>query len=667
MACYFHATVAEFLRTLPSEVFAQLTLHHASDGFAEMRTELPLTWWNDLDSLRAALGLVVAERQDAAHWHLFLEFTIPRKMKRLDVVLVTSDAIVILECKTGNIDSEARRQVEEYALLLHYFHKPSDRKRLIPIVVSRAAERIAAPTRQRELELPSLPSYWILPTQCCSWHDLPRTLLDSGSESTTHIDGDEWNDGPYRPTPTIIEAALSLRSGLRLGDIAQSEAAEEDIADVTKTIQEIVQRAQVERQHAIVFLTGVPGSGKTLVGLSLAHLSESRTDAIHFMSGNGPLVSVLQEVFRRHAMEQGVPSREAQIDAETLIENVHHFAKVYTEQDKDRAPSNHVVVFDEAQRAWDLAQSRRKFAREDSEPDMLLKIMERHRDWACVVALVGGGQEINDGEAGLEEWGKALSERPTAWQVYASPEVIDGGTSTAHRRLFGEGVEPRNVQTSEMLHLKTSNRSLRADNLAGWVNAVLAGDEETAAGFKIADKFPLFLTRSLTQARNKLRHESLGKTRFGLVGSSEADRLRAEGLEPSGTFHRDYPWHHWYLAGREDVRSSCFCEVFATEFEIQGLELDWIGLCWGGDLIRKGGEWKTRKFWTARIPKWIQIKNEAERRYRINAYRVLLTRARQGTVIYVPAGDVNDPTRSPAEMDCTAEYLLRCGVRRLRA
>jgi hypothetical protein len=218
-----------------------------------------------------------------------------------------------------------------------------------------------------------------------------------------------------------------------------------------------------------------------------------------------------------------------------------------------------------------------------------------------------------------------------------------------------------------MLHLRTSSRSLRADNLAAWVNAVLAGEAESTAKFNIADKFPLFLTRSLNQARNKLRHESLGESRFGLVGSSEADRLRAEGLEPSGSFHRDYPWHHWYLAGRDDVRSSYFCEVFATEFEIQGLELDWIGLCWGGDLIREGNEWRTRKFWTPGIPKWIHIKNDAQRQYRINAYRVLLTRARQGTVIYVPAGDVNDTTRSPTEMDCTAEYLLRCGVRRLRS
>lgn len=300
-------------------------------------------------------------------------------MKRLDVVLVTSTSIVILECKTGSNTSEARRQVEEYALLLHYFHRPSHQKRLIPIVVSRSVGQNTVTLRQHELEFPSLPSYWISPTQSCSWQDLPAMLRESVPESTDKVSGDEWNEGPYRPTPTIIEAALSLRSGLRVGDIAQSEAAEQDIANVTRFIQEVVDRSRVERQHAIVFLTGVPGSGKTLVGLSLAHLSESRTDAIHFMSGNGPLVSVLQEVFRRHAMQEGMPSGQAQISAETLIENVHHFAKEYTEKDKDRAPSNHVVVFDEAQRAWDLAQSRRKFAREDSEPDMLLKIMNGMR------------------------------------------------------------------------------------------------------------------------------------------------------------------------------------------------------------------------------------------------------------------------------------------------
>ena len=208
---------------------------------------------------------------------------------------------------------------------------------------------------------------------------------------------------------------MALRSGLSIGDIAQSEAAEEDIAAVTNEIQRIVDEARLERRRSIVFLTGVPGSGKTLVGLSLAHLGRAKEDAIHFMSGNAPLVGVLQSVFKRHAMQKGLPSRDAEIQAETLIEDVHLFAKEYTEKDTLNPPSNHVVVFDEAQRAWDLEQGRRKFGREDSEPTMLLKIMERHKDWACVIALVGGGQEINSGEAGLEEWGKAIDASVENW------------------------------------------------------------------------------------------------------------------------------------------------------------------------------------------------------------------------------------------------------------
>jgi hypothetical protein len=667
MAAYFHSTVDAFLRTTPSEVLSKLTLSYSADGFSEMRTDTPVAWWDDMESLRFAMHQLILARPEAATWQLLLEFSIPRKMKRLDVVLVTADAIVILECKTGLITSEARRQVEDYALLLHYFHKPSDQKHLYPFVVSDLAEESSEIERQRELELPSLPSYWIAPTQVSRWSNLHTALIDTLPLSAALVDGDAWNDGAYRPTPAIIEAALALRSGLRIGAIAQSEAAEQDITDVTDAIHQIVEEARAKHQHSIVFLTGVPGSGKTLVGLSLAHLGENREDAIHFMSGNGPLVSVLQEVFRRHAMSKKIPSAQAQIEAETLIENVHHFAKEYTERDKNRAPSNHVVIFDEAQRAWDLAQSKRKFAREDSEPDMLLKIMERHGDWACVVALVGGGQEINDGEAGLEEWGRALLDRKVEWHVYASPEVLEGGTSTAYRRLFPADIEPRNLQTNSMLHLRTSNRSLRADRLAGWVNAVLEGDANSAAAFRIADKFPLFLTRNLDQARSKLRHESLGESRYGLIGSSEADRLRAEGLEPSGSFHREYPWHHWYLAGREDVRSSYACEVFATEFEIQGLELDWTGICWGGDLIHRDSGWVGRKFWTAGTPKWIVIKSEIEKRFRLNAYRVLLTRARQGAVIYVPIGDARDMTRRPEEFDQTAEFLYRCGARRLRA
>ncbi len=665
MASYFRTSIAGFMAVSDSEVLAQLTLGYARSGFARMHTDLPLTWWDDLAALRRVLETVGAERE----WQVLLEFSVPRKERRLDVVLLTGSAIILLECKRGAANHDAVRQVEEYALLLHYFHQPSDQRRIYPIVVSATAisgsHASAFGLAQGELGFPTLPSFWIAPTQITLWDALPGLLTSIAEGHASATDGEAWDDGRYCPTPTIIDAALALRSGLKIHEIAHSEAAEHDIETVTEEIREIVFKAQAEQSHAICFLTGVPGSGKTLVGLSLAHLSESRTDAIHFMSGNGPLVSVLQELFKQQAMRDGVPAAPALMQAKTLIENVHVFARTYTDQDQDRAPSNHVIIFDEAQRAWNLTQNLRKFARNYSEPEMLLKIMERHKDWAVVIALVGGGQEINDGEAGLEEWGKALHGSHREWRVFASPEVIAGGSSTAGHTLFGTASPRSPVRQRETLHLRTSNRSLRADNLARWVNHVLDGEVEGAAALEITRRFPIFLTRSLEGARGCLKRESLGNSRFGLVASSGAARLRAEGLEPSSDFHAAYPWHHWYLAPRADIRSSFSCEVFATEFEIQGLELDWIGLCWSGDFIWSGGRWLARDMRHGQQSKWGLIRKSEQQKFRQNAYRVLLTRARQGMVIYVPAGDAADPTRQPAELDDTAAYLLRCGVTEL--
>ena len=246
--------------------------------------------------------------------------------------------------------------------------------------------------------------------------------------------------------------------------------------------------------------------------------------------------------------------------------------------------------------------------------------------------------------------------------ICASPEVLVGGPSTAGHRLFGD-TEQREVKTSSTLHLRTSNRSLRAEKLATWVNCVLDGDWEGAAHLRITEKFPILLSRNLNQTRSMLREQGIGVNRFGLAGSSGAARLRAEGLEPSSTFHADYAWEHWYLGERTDVRSSFQCEVFATEFEIQGLELDWIGLCWGGDCIWSDGHgWLLRALRPSERSKWTLIKNQDKQTYRRNAYRVLLTRARMGIVVFVPRGDLNDPTNLPAEFEETARYLLRCGV-----
>ncbi len=670
MASYFRSSLGEFLCTSDSEVLTRLTLGYASSGFSQMHTELPLTWWDDLGSLRAAVYRLVEECSASAEWQMLLEFSVPRKQRRLDVVILGGAQIILLECKCGPATAEAIRQVEEYALLLHYFHKPSHQRFIRPVVVSAtdlSRGRVVSPEAQRELNFQTLPSFWIAPTLVCSWSELPSVLLQMDDHMLTDQDSTAWDAGQYLPTPTIIEAALALRTGLKIKDIAHSEASEFDITAVEQEIRKIVSEAQSRRGHFICFLTGVPGSGKTLVGLSLAHLGENRTDAIHFMSGNGPLVSVLQELFRRQAMRDGVPAASARTHAQTLIENVHVFAREYSEQDLTQPPYHHVVIFDEAQRAWNLKQNLRKFARNYSEPEMLLGIMERHQDWAVVIALVGGGQEINDGEAGLEEWGKAIQESHCDWQIFASPEVIAGGESTAGHTLLEPGSALDKVHQRVTLHLRTSNRSMRADNLARWVNLLLSGDAQSASALKVTERYPIFLTRSLNEARKYLRREAIGDSRYGLVASSGAARLRAEGLEPSSDFHGAYPWHHWYLAPRTDVRSSFQCEVFATEFEIQGLELDWVGLCWSGDFIWSDERWVGRDLRHGQQSKWGLIRSEEQNLYRRNAYRVLLTRARQGMVLYVPAGSAEDETRRCGELDQTAEYLLRCGVIRLPA
>jgi len=663
MACFYQTSVEGFLAQSDEHVLARLSVGYANRGFTSQYADQTLTWIRDIALLRVTLEQCARESGSARYWGLLFEFSIPRKEVRIDVVLLVRDVIVVLEAKTGKTASEARRQIEEYALLLHYFHRASAEHRIIPIIVSpELAEPDLDGLNQCEL-FPQLARYWIAPVIKSSWQRLAELLHTIESHSNNQITSEVWDDSPYFPVPSILEAAMALRSGLSIREIAHSEASEHEIEKVQQAIQGYVDAAQTEKHHAICFLTGVPGSGKTLVGLSLAHSEESKASATHFMSGNGPLVKVLQHLFTKESMRTGAKAAQARAEARTLIENVHVFARNYTDDDK-RAPSNHSIIFDEAQRAWNRAQNMKKFNRDYSEPEMLLGIMERHDDWAFVVALVGGGQEINDGEAGLEEWGRALISSSKDWVIYASPEVLEGGTSTAGHRLFDSSSSSKRVRTSASLHLRTSNRSLRAENLATWVNKVLDEDAEGAASLRMNEKFPIFLSRDLAQTRTTLRDNGVGANRYGLVGSSGAARLRAAGLEPNSTFHADYPWEHWYLGERTDVRSSYRCEVFATEFEIQGLELDWIGLCWGGDFIWDEFHtcWQVRKLLHGRETKWGAIKNRDKQIYRKNAYRVLLTRARQGMVLFIPRGDTNDPTNFPEGFDKTAEYLLRCGV-----
>lgn len=667
MPAFYRAPIAEFLSVSASELIGRLSTAYAHSGFEMQRATQTLTWADDVVRLQNVLRAVADSSSVEVNWSILLEFPIPRKEKRIDVVILAGDTILILELKSSVQGEQSLRQAEEYALLLHYFHQPSERRRIVALVVS-PGPISTTPNLQRFLPIVEAPAYWIPPIEQVSWDMLAARLLSLTTDSFVDpLDPPSWDNGEYRPVPTIIQAALSLKAGLSIREVAHSRAARHDVEKLTSFVTALVENCRRNNRFAICFVTGVPGSGKTLVGLNLAFGTQPGQEPIHFMSGTGPLVQVLQAVLARdHQVREGVRADKAKIYAKTLIENVHVFAKEYANDVQNRAPSNHVIIFDEAQRAWDRKQNFNKFKRDYSEPEMLLKIMERHQDWAVVVALVGGGQEINSGEAGLGEWGRALLSAGRRWAIYASPEALEGGSAVAGSQLLPSKPEaPLELHKEPQLHLDVSVRSLKAESYSAWVNQVVEGKASAAAALKAQEHFPILLTRSLSDLRLILRQNTLGESRRGLVASSRATRLRADGLEPDSTFHQSYRWDHWYLAPSTDVRASSQLEVFATEFEIQGLELDWIGLCWGGDFVWSPTrrDWLMRKLWQGTKSKWTEIRDEQQQTYRRNAYRVLLTRARQGVVLYIPQGDASDPTRNPNEFDATAEFLLSCGAR----
>ncbi len=480
------------------------------------------------------------------------------------------------------------------------------------------------------------------------------------------IDGAAWDFSAYRPVPTIVEAAEALYAGHNVREIAHSHAGAINLTLTSDKLVEIVECAQRGHLKVACFVTGVPGAGKTLAGLNVVHnpaLRQAGRPSAVFLSGNGPLVKIVSAAitrdFRRRTLRDG-----GERTVSTFIQNVHSFVREAMDK-PDRAPPEHVVVFDEAQRAWDAVQNAKKTGQEISEPETMLSIMDRHPDWAVLVALVGGGQEIHNGEAGLAEWGRTLRDKFPHWRVAVSPKALTGDTSVAGHRLFEDGNKGALlIQPESALHLDVCLRSYRAQRVSEWVEAVLSGDTTKAASI-MADigEFPIVLTRSLGTARAWLQGHRRGLRRCGLVASSGAIRLRPHGLELSSGFrqgNRDI-YVHWFLAHPPDVRSSNQLEVAASEFECQGLKLDWVGVWWGGDFTfdNPAGGWSSRSFSGSR---WGNVGKEVDRRYLLNTYRVLLTRAREGLVIWVPPGDSADLTRPSSWFDATAYHLVRCGL-----
>lgn len=644
----------DLLRATPSHILGTLLA-----GSAFPVDELQKRAWAfEIAQLKA-----IANEWDDAHF--FLEFAIPRMGRRADAVIACRGLLFVIEYKVGEaaFSVHAVEQAHGYALDLKNFHATSHDKRLIPIVVATAAapqnigfgmfatDGVAAPLTLSAADLAPA---------------IRQVVRASGGAAFCARD---WADGHYQPTPTIIEAASALFGGHDVQEISRSEAGVENLGRTTRKIGAVIAQARARRQKALIFVTGVPGAGKTLAGLNIAcsRLGGIEVEDATFLSGNGPLVDVLRAALAQDAKLRARERASAAPDGDALaqsvrkfIQNVHHFRSEYV--DPARLPSEHVVVFDEAQRAWDRGQVAR-FMREKhgisdfarSEPEFLLSVMDRRPDWCAVICLVGEGQEINRGEAGIGAWVAALQDRKFAsWSVHAAPHLVavNSGLSAAERWLLTSRAEALDAS----LHLAVSVRSFRAERVADWVAALLGNAAEVArAAMPKLSQFPIRRTRSLATARAWLRAHRRAAERAGLLASANAMRLKPEGVYVQARIRPV----DWFLKAGADIRGSNALEDVATEFDVQGLELDWTAVAWDLNLRRTTTGWEARQF---RGSSWNRVHVAATQQYVVNAYRVLLTRARQGMVLFVPKGDPEDPTRPPEDYDAIDLWLENCGV-----
>ncbi len=598
--------------------------------------------------------------------YLLLEFAIPRMGKRVDVILLAHGIVFVLEFKIGerHYTTHALDQVLDYALDLKNFHADSHARPIIPVLAATNAAPYANAPRAFDDQV-----FAPLRVNRDTLGPLLGQLADDFAAPT--FDPIAWRDSPYHPTPTIVEAAQALYRGHSVSEISRSDAGAINLSHTTTAIAAVIHASKTAGEKAICFVTGVPGAGKTLAGLNLANerLRDDRGEPAVFLSGNGPLVTVLREALardehsRRQASGQTLTKKAALTRAQTFIQNIHHFRDEALTS--SHPPRERITIFDEAQRAWtqhktaDFMQRKRNYPDFSmSEPEFLISIMDRHVGWAVIVCLIGGGQEIHTGEAGLLEWFRVLRARFAHWRVYCSPNLTDD------EYLRGDPVEahvaPHQLTHEPRLHLAVSVRSYRAEHVSAFVKALLDNSPEVARSLlhQIASSYPLVLTRDLQHAKRWLRSQARASERYGLLASSGALRLRALGLN----VRADLDVANWFLAGKEDVRSSYYLEETATEFDIQGLELDWTCMVWDADLRYTGQGWRFHEFVGA---KWRSINDTTRQRYLLNAYRVLLTRARQGMVIVVPPGDNNDPTRSSEYYDGTYHFLSQLGLRQL--
>lgn len=641
--------IETFLSEDIDEIFGKIVKD--SENSKETKQQLN-TWTEEIKLLKNSLNTVEGGS-------IAFEYIIPRIGKRVDAVLLYKGIIFILEFKVGEKEYKKYEidQVEDYALDLKNFHKESFEKYIVPILIctsakntnkniGRVIDKVHTPVLTNGENLRDIIDQIIL--------NIPKQELDN----------EEWFQSKYYPTPTIIEAAQYMYNNKSVQDISRNDAGIYNLEKTSNIIKNIIKDSKRTNKKSICFITGVPGAGKTLAGLNIANETQDFVDDEHavFLSGNFLLVKVLQEALARDSKSQN--KSEALRKSQAFIQIIHHFRDDAV--NTIEPPHEKVAIFDEAQRAWDEKQlsdfMKRKKGIPDfkmSEPEFLIEYMNRHKDWSVIICLIGGGQEINTGEVGLEEWFRILANKYTDWNVYVSNKIYDREYTNGKdlKKMFSQ---ISNLNIKEELHLAVSTRSFRSEKQADLIKAILdLNIEKAKTDYNLLrDKYPIIITRDLEKAKKWIKTMARGTERIGMTATSGAKRLRKNGIYVDSNIDVV----SWFLNTKDDVRSSYALEQVATEFEIQGLELDWSIVAWDANLRLINEKWEYYNFVGSR---WNKINKEERIKYLINSYRVILTRARQGMVIYIPYGDEQDKTALPEFYNGVYEYIKRIGIKEL--
>ena len=703
--CLYNSSFKEFLNTDDNSIFGLLCERYHGEALTTTRE----AWKSEIAIMKDVLNNF-ADKQG----QIIFEYDIPRLGKRVDVVLLLEGIVFCLEFKVGEtriLEADVD-QVLDYALDLKNFHKFSEDRIIAPILIATNHRNSST-----DIQMSVYDDRVVNPlvTGKSGINTLITEVLKYFPNETPV--NPDWIISPYAPTPTIIEAAKSLYENHTVEDITRHEADKVSTDRTIAYILDVIKKSKDAQEKSICFVTGVPGAGKTLVGLDVAvkQTYQGQDEPIEeeqavYLSGNGPLVAVLTEALAqdnyKKCRDNGEKKKitDSRREVSKSIQIIHRYrdnmlAKIKNpvengvlEIDPAKAVKmaksgfgevEHVAIFDEAQRSWTHKRLADYLTRGGtygnklkvpnfplSEAAFLIWSLDQREDWATIVCLVGGGQEINTGEAGISEWIKALNEQFPHWNVYISPKLTDA--EYAEGKVNELLKDNSKVTYSEDLHLSVSLRSYRAEKLSAFVHALLSFDENAARLYdEIKDKYPIVLTRDMSKARKWLHSKVRGTERTGVLVTKESARFKplAVHVLPSG----DENAVHWFLDDKTDVRSSNYLEDAATEIQVQGLELDYTCLLWDADMRYENGEWHFYRFngqskWTEQIAN-TESKQELQK-YMLNAYRVLLTRARAGMVICVPTGNPNktvsgfweDSTRLPEFYDGTYQYLKSLGI-----